>query len=141
MASIIMVGVTAVINAVAFSGGNYMFSLLNKSGAQQEAKRHDAAVEELNRATVEYNIKRAKNQDWLSTEISRKKEADEDLYSVNSDFDEYKRLYGEEPKLPHPNLQKPVLNYTPSNDQQKYELAFVGVGTATATAVLLKLVY
>jgi hypothetical protein len=132
MASVVMMVAGAVVNAVAFTGGNYLFSMMDKNGAQEEAKRHNAAIEKLNEETTEYNIKRAKNQDWLNTQISRKQEATNEIYSVNAAFDQYKELFGTEPELPHPNLKEPTLDYTPSNEQQQYETLFVGVGTAAS---------
>ena len=132
MASVLMMVAGAVINAVAFTGGNYLFSMVDKNGAQEEAKRHNAAIEKLNQEQADYNIKRAKNLDWLNTENSRKQEATNELYSVNSAFDTYKELYGQEPALPHPNLKEPTLDYSPSDEQQKYETVFVGVGTAAS---------
>ena len=132
MASVVMMVAGAVINAVAFTGGNYLFSMIDKNGAQAEAQRHNAAIEKLNREQTDYNIKRSKNLDWLNAQNARKQEATNELYSVNSAFDTYKKLYGQEPALPHPNLQEPTLDYIPSDEQQKYETVFVGVGTAAS---------
>lgn len=131
MASVVMMVAGAVVNAIAFTGGNYLFSMADKNGAHAEAQRHNAAIEKLNREQAEYNIKRAKNQDWLATQLSRKRDATNDLYSVNSAFDTYKKLYGTDPNeaMPHPNLRAPELDYTPSDEQQKYEKMFVGAGT------------
>jgi len=41
----------AVVNAVAFTGGNYLFSLLGDKSAEAEKERkgHDLAIEELQR--------------------------------------------------------------------------------------------
>ena len=35
----------AVVNALAFSGSNFVFSLLSESKALEETKRHNAAME------------------------------------------------------------------------------------------------
>ena len=41
----------AVVNALAFIGGNYLFSLFGKSDdAEKERKRHDLAIEALQHA-------------------------------------------------------------------------------------------
>ena len=143
--AVIMMGVSAVVNALAFTGGNALFGMLNKSGAADEAKRHNAAVEKLNQEQAEYNIKRSKNIDWLQTETSRKQEATNEIYSVNSAFDTYKKLFGGddksiEQKLPHPNLKPPTLDYTPSEEQKKYEQLFIAGGTAASVAGALILV-
>lgn len=142
MASAVMMVVGAVVNAAAFTGGNYLFSLVDKNGAQVEAQRHNAAIEKLNKEQADYNIKRAKNQDWLNTQISRKQEATNEIYSVNSAFDVYKKLYGTDPKanLPNPNLQAPKFDYTPSDEQKKYEKIFVGAGTLASIGGILALI-
>jgi len=45
----------AVVNALAYTGGNYLFSLLGRSDeADKERKRHDVAIEALQRAESEY---------------------------------------------------------------------------------------
>lgn len=137
MASIAMMVGGAIVNAVAFTGGNYLFSMADKNGAQEEAKRHNAAIEKYTKEQSEYNIRRAKNQDWLSTEIARKQEATNEIYSVNSAFDTYKKLFGKLPELPHPNLQEPEFDYHPSKQQQKYENVFVGATTAASVGGVL----
>ena len=137
MASVLMMVGGAIVNAVAFTGGNYLFSMVDKNGAQEEMKRHNAAIEKLNREQMDYNIKRAKNQDWLNTQIARKQDATNELYSVNSAFDQYKKLYNQEPQLPHPDLKQPEFDYTPSDEQKKYETMFTTAGTLASVGGVL----
>ena len=40
----------AMVNALAFSGSNYLFSMLRSSDLNEERKRHDQAVEQLQAA-------------------------------------------------------------------------------------------
>ena len=48
MATIGMMIGGAVVNALAFTGGNYLFSMLGRSGeAEKERKRHNMAIEAL----------------------------------------------------------------------------------------------
>ena len=47
MASIAMLLGGAAVNALAFSGSNYLFSMLRSSGVDEERRRHDKAVEQL----------------------------------------------------------------------------------------------
>ena len=138
MASVAMMIGGAIINSIAFTGGNYLFSIMDRNGAREEAKRHNAAVEKLNQEQADYNTKRAQNQDWLNTRIARKQEATNEIYSVNAALDQYKKLYGTEPDLPHPNLKEPEFNYTPSDQQKYYENAFIGAGTLAAVGGALK---
>ena len=39
-----------IVNALGFSGSNYLFSILRNSGIDEECKHHDKAVEELQAA-------------------------------------------------------------------------------------------
>ena len=42
------------INALAFSGSNFFFSSLSKESIDKERKRHDKAIEDLQRAQIEW---------------------------------------------------------------------------------------
>ena len=58
----------ALINAVAFSGSNILFSSLSKESIDKERKRHDKAIEDLQRAQKEWT-KKDKN-DWIEKFLS-----------------------------------------------------------------------
>ena len=60
----------AVVNALAITGGNYLFSMLGRSGeAEKERKRHDLAIEELQRTESEYRHKRQLRLDYLNQRL------------------------------------------------------------------------
>ena len=44
----------AIINAIAFSGSNFLFSSLSKESIDKGRKRHDKAIEDLQRAQIEW---------------------------------------------------------------------------------------
>ena len=48
----------ALINALAFSSSNFLFSSLSKESTDKEQKRHDKAIEDLQRAQIERAEKR-----------------------------------------------------------------------------------
>ena len=54
----------ALVNALAFTGINYLFSSLSKESIDKEQKRHDKAIEDLHRAQIEW-AKKDKN-DWIT---------------------------------------------------------------------------
>ena len=54
MTSIVASGV---FNALAFAGAGYLFQQINKDGYNEETKRHDLAMEKLNKAQQEWNQK------------------------------------------------------------------------------------
>ena len=58
MASIgFLIGGT-LINALAFSGSNFLFSSPSKESVDKERKRHDKAIEDLQRAQIEWAKRR-----------------------------------------------------------------------------------
>ena len=57
MASIgIMIG-EAIINALAFSGSNFLLSSLSKESIDKERKRHEKAIEDMQQAQTEWTKK------------------------------------------------------------------------------------
>ena len=50
MASVAMLVGGALVNTIAFSGSNWLFSMLKSSGLDEERKRHDKAVKLLQTA-------------------------------------------------------------------------------------------
>ena len=44
----------AIMNAFAFTGSNFLFSMLRDPGADEERKRHDQAIEQLQSAQAEW---------------------------------------------------------------------------------------
>ena len=54
----------ALVNALAFTGSNYLFSSLCKESIEKQGKRHDKAIEDLQRAQIEW-AKKGKN-DWIT---------------------------------------------------------------------------
>ena len=55
MASIAMLVGGAMVNALAFSGSNYLFAMLRSSDLNEERKRHDQAVEQLQAAQAKWS--------------------------------------------------------------------------------------
>lgn len=57
-------------NALAFTGGNYLFSMLgNKGEAEKERKRYNLAIEMLQRAESEYQHKRQLRLDYVNQHL------------------------------------------------------------------------
>jgi len=70
MAAIGMMIGGAIVNALAFIGGNYLFSLLGGSDeAEKERKRHDLDIVALQRAESAYQHKRRLRLDYLNQQL------------------------------------------------------------------------
>ena len=68
MASLLFTVVGAGVNALAFSGTNFLFSRLTDHG-EEERKRHDLALEKLQRARDEWNKDRMKRLDFINKRL------------------------------------------------------------------------
>ena len=69
MASVAMLVGGALVNTLAFTGSNHLFSLLHRSGIEEERYRHDKAVEQLQAAPAEWSRKRTEHLDWINEEL------------------------------------------------------------------------
>ena len=73
MASLLFAIGGAVVNALAFSGTNLVFSRLTDHGAE-ERKRHDLALKKLQRVRDEWNRDRMKRLDTMNKRLREKNE-------------------------------------------------------------------
>ena len=60
MASIVMLIGGALANTLAFTGSSYLFLRLSKDSLYSERKRHDAVIEQLQKAHIEWVHKQQK---------------------------------------------------------------------------------
>ena len=114
----------AMINALAFSGSNFLFSRLSRESIDTERKRHDKASEDLQRAQIEWAKKRQERLDYINDQIIKECKAEKRFTDLNSAMQEYFIVTGRQLELLPP---KPVLSdfYVPSEDHHNHELAFI----------------
>lgn len=127
----------AVTNALAFTGGNYLFSHLGKD-SDEEKKRHDKVMEQLESAQSEWNKKRTERLDYINETIRKEHHAEQTFDNVDQAMKQYYYITGKQlPDLP----QEPKLSdfYTPSEDQQNKEIAFIVLGMTATGFVAWKL--
>ena len=70
-------------NAVAFAGAGYLFQKFNKSGYEEETKRHDLALEKLEKARQEWNQKDIVRQENMAALRRERSDADADFKNIN----------------------------------------------------------
>lgn len=135
MASVAVLIGGAIANAVAFTGGQALFhAVQGGSDAREERERHDKAMEKLNAATVEWNMKRQKTLDYLNGQLQKELQTKADF----SDVDAALELYNSLGQTMHPSWgAKPQLSdfYTPGNGQLNSEYAFI-FGSILVTGIL-----
>ena len=126
----------AVVNALAFSGTNFVFSRLTNHGAK-EHKRNDLAEEKLQRARDKWNEDQMKQIDFINKRLREKNEARTYINNVNAAVLECYWIFAKKikPLPPQPKLSN---FYHPSDGQKNSELLFAAVGTGIATYALYK---
>ena len=92
MASVLCIVGGAVVNALAFSGTNFIFSRLTDHGAE-ERKRHDLALEKLQRAKYDGNRHRMKRLDFMNKRLREKNEMRTYINNVDEAMLEYYRVF------------------------------------------------
>lgn len=117
MATIRVLIVEAAINALAFSGTNFLFSKRLGYG-EEERKGHDKAVEQLEAAQAQWIKARQAKLDWFYEERERQTKAGTDL----SELEDSMRLYFIATLDKAPNLS---YLYVPSEKQKNGELTFI----------------
>ena len=136
MASLLFTIGGSMVNALAFSGTNFLFSRLTDHGVE-ECKRHDLALEKLQRARDQWNEDRMKRLDFINRRVREKNEARVYINNVDEAMLEYYRVFAKQikPLSPEPQLSD---FYHPSETQKNDELLFVVVGTGIVTYALYK---
>ena len=135
MASILALAGGAAINALAFSGTNYLFSAFSDHGLA-ERKRHNLALEKLTKAREKYNEERLNHLDFINQRIREKQQGREYIQDLDAAMSEYARVFG---RRLAPLPKEPELSnyYQPSEQQKNAELVFVTIGMTALGGILL----
>ena len=67
------------INALVFSGSNFLFSSLSRELTDKERKRHAKTIEDMQRAQIEWARKRQERLDYINNEIIKEHKAEKGL--------------------------------------------------------------
>ena len=72
MVSVAMLIRGALANALAFTGSSYLFHNLSRDSIDTERKRHDAAIENLQAAQIEWAHERQERIDFINEQLKLK---------------------------------------------------------------------
>ena len=125
----------ALANALAFIGSSYLFHRLSADNIDAERKRHDAAIEALQKAQIEWAHNRQQKIDFINNQLRLEQKAETKFTELNDAMREYHEVFGHElPPLP----REPVLSnfYTPSDEQHYRELGFIALSMIGIGGVL-----
>ena len=59
----------ALANTLAFTGSSYLFNRLSKDSIDTERKRHDLAIEQLQKAQIEWAHERQEQIDFINKQL------------------------------------------------------------------------
>ena len=116
MASVAMAIAGAVLNAAAFTGGNYLAKYLagdNGKAALDEKTRHDKALEAYHAAMAKYERERTQILDWIKTNEEIKEHAQKNFTNTDYAFKLYNQAHPDQ-RLTLPKEPKFSDMYQPS---------------------------
>ena len=133
-------------NAVAFAGAGYIFSKFNKDGYGEETKRHNLALEKLERARQEWNQKDIERREKMVALRQEKKEADADFKKINKALKDYEKVttlvFDGKKFTRQPHIWD---FYEPSSEMKEYMTLTIGtmglVGGWTGHKIISKLIF
>ena len=101
MASVAMLIRGALANALAFTGSSYLFHKLSADNIDAERKRHDAAIEALQKAQIEWTHKHQERIDFINYQLRLERKAETKFAALNEAMREYDEVFGHKlPPLP-----------------------------------------
>ena len=112
----------AVVNALAFSGTNFVFSRLTDHGAE-ERKRHDLELQKLQRARHQWNRDLMKRLDLINKRLRERNEARAYIKNIDEAMLEYYHVFAKTKKsichlslnylifTIHQRIKKKMVNY------------------------------
>ena len=135
MASVAMLIGGTLANAVDFTSSSYLFHRLSSDNIDAERKRHDLAIEKLQKAQIEWTHKCQQRIDFINNQLRLERKAETTFTELNNAMREYHEAFGHE-LLPLP--QEPLLIdfYTLTDEQHYRELGFIALSMIGIGGVL-----
>ena len=123
----------AIFNALAFSGGNYLFSLFSDKG-KTEMKRHNLTMEKITKDRDNYNKERQQRLDYINKTLRQQRHAEHTFTDLDAASQVYFEVTGQ--RLSPLKAPKKFSDYyNPSRQQKNSEFAFI-IGGMTLLGVL-----
>ena len=135
MVSVAMLIRGAIANALALTSSSFLFSRLSAKSIDAKRKRYNLAIEQLQKARIEWVHKRQQRIDFINKQLRLGRKAETKFTELNDAILEYHEVFGHElPPLP----REPVLSdyYTPSDEKHYRELGFIALSMIGIGGVL-----
>ncbi len=111
----------------AFAGAGYLFQKFNKDGYGEETKRHNLALEKLNKAQQEWNQKDIERQEKMANLRQERSDAKADFKDINKSLKDYEKVttlvYGGKKFTRKPHIWD---LYNPSDEMKEYMTLAIG---------------
>ena len=136
IASVAMLIIGALANALDFTDSSYLFHRLSKDSIDAERRRrHDAAIEKLQAAQQNGHIKDKSELIFINKQLRLERKTEVRFAELNDAMREYHEVFGH--KLP-PLPRELVLSdfYTPTDEQHYRELGFIALSMIGIGGVL-----
>ena len=137
MASLLVMGLGAILNATAFIGGNYLANSLSHHDANAERRRHDMANEKLQKAQVVWHKQRQQRLDYINNELKREQHAEKTFKNIDAAMQEY-YLATQHKLQPLPREPQLYDFYHPREQQKTGEIVFIIGGIAASGYAVYK---
>ena len=86
----------ALANALAFTCSSYLFSRLSKDSIDKEREGHNLAIEQLQKAQIEWAQKRQQRIDFINKQLRLERKAETKFTELNDAMREYHEVFGHE---------------------------------------------
>ena len=137
-----MAGVVAggLFNAVAFAGAGYIFHKLDKNGYEKEMRRHDEAIERLDREKEKWYEKTVEKKNKIAFLRQEIEDANKDFRDTNEAL--RKLRLAKEDLNEHEDIEPKLENYyEPSNEMKMYMNVVTGVVGSVSGFLVTKLLF
>ena len=125
----------ALANALAFTGSSYLFHRLSEDNIDTERERHNATIEALQKAQIEWTHKHQQRIDSFNNQLRLERKAETKFTELNEAMREYHEVFGHElPPLPRESVLSDF--YTPTDEQHYRELGFIALSMTGIGGVL-----
>ncbi len=146
MASFGSMAMGGLFNAVAFAGAGYLFQHINKDGYEKETRRHNLAMEQLNKAQQEWNQKDIERQEKIAALRQERNDANADFGNINKALKDYEKVttlvYEGKKFTRRPHIWD---FYDPSDEMKEYMTIAIGsmglVGGWTGGKIISKIFF
>ena len=125
----------ALANTLVFTRSSYLFHRLYADNIDIERKRHDAAIEALQKAQIEWAHKRQERIDFINNQLRLQRKAETKFTELNDAMREYHEVFGHElPPLPRESVLSDF--YTLTDEQHYREMGFIALSMIGIRGVL-----